>query len=298
MTKRILIIGGNGFLGFNTAKKLSGFGFDLHLVCKNDKNLKKLSNVKYYFCDVNNTKKLEKLLKFKVDTVINFSGNIDHKNSVQTKKTHYYAVKNLINLLDKKKIKLFIQAGSSLEYGNYKSPQKEKYSCRPQSIYGTAKYNASKLLMKKKKNFNVIILRLYQIYGPHQKKDRLIPFIIDSSLKNLKFNCTNGDQKRDFMHVDDLTNLIFKIIKKKKLNSNIFNVGAGKPYKVRDVIKRIINITKKGRPVFGGIPMRKDEINEMFPSIKKVKKFFKWNAKVDLTKGLKHTINFYEKKNF
>ena len=285
-------------MGFNTAKKLSGFGFDLHLVCKNDKNLKKLSNVKYYFCDVNNTKKLEKLLKFKVDTVINFSGNIDHKNSVQTKKTHYYAVKNLINLLDKKKIKLFIQAGSSLEYGNYKSPQKEKYACKPQSIYGTAKYNASKLLMKKKKNFNVIILRLYQIYGPHQKKDRLIPFIIDSSLKNLKFNCTNGDQKRDFMHVDDLTNLIFKIIKKKKLNSNIFNVGAGKPYKVRDVIKKIINITKKGRPVFGGIPMRKDEINEMFPSVKKVKKFFKWNANIDLTKGLKHTINFYEKKNF
>ena len=91
---------------------------------------------------------------------------------------------------------------------------------------------------------------------------------------------------------------IFKIIKKKKLNSNIFNVGAGKPYKVRDVIKKIINITKKGRPVFGGIPMRKDEINEMFPSVKKVKKFFKWNANIDLTKGLKHTINFYEKKNF
>lgn len=298
MTKNILILGGNGFLGYNTAKKLSSIGFKLHLVCKNKNNLKKIPKVKYYFCDLNNIKNLEKLFKFEVDVVINFSGNIDHKNSVQTNETHFYVVKNLINLLRNKKIKLFIQAGSSLEYGNYKSPQKEKYICNPRSIYGKAKYNASKLLLKKDKNFNVIILRLYQIYGPYQKKDRLIPFVIDSSLKNQRFNCTHGLQKRDFMHVDDLINLILKILKKEKINSDIFNVGTGKSYKVRDIIKKIIKITKKGQPIFGGIPIRKDEIDEMYPSIKKVKKFFKWNAKINLNKGLKQTINFYEKNLF
>ena len=79
---------------------------------------------------------------------------------------------------------LLIQAGSSLEYGRNKSPQNEKQFCKPLSAYGKAKLLSSKLI---KKNLNdYIILRPYQIYGPHQK-NRLIPITIDSCIKNTNF---------------------------------------------------------------------------------------------------------------
>ena len=69
-----------------------------------------------------------------------------------------------------------------------------------------------------KKKFKFIILRLYQIYGPNQEINRLIPIVISSCLKNKKFKCSSGIQIRDFLYVEDLLNLINKIICIKKKN--------------------------------------------------------------------------------
>ena len=57
-------------------------------------------------------------------------------------------------------------------------------------IYGKSKMKASKFLLKKFKTnkFPVVILRLYQVYGPNQSINRLIPFIIYSSLKDKVFS--------------------------------------------------------------------------------------------------------------
>ena len=83
-----------------------------------------------------------------------------------------------------------MQLGSSLEYGKLKSPHKENNICRPQSIYGNAKYLATKYLLKnyKKNKFPAIILRLYQSYGPKQDVNRFIPIIIKSCLKDKNFH--------------------------------------------------------------------------------------------------------------
>ena len=55
--------------------------------------------------------------------------------------------------------------------------------------------------MAKKFKFKFVILRLYQIYGPNQEINRLIPIVISSCLKNKKFNCSSGIQVRDFLYV-------------------------------------------------------------------------------------------------
>ena len=148
------------------------------------------------------------------------------------------------------------------------------------------------------KNLNdYIILRLYQVYGPNQKIDRLIPFVINSCLLNKHFPCTSGTQKRDFLYVDDLIKLLLKILKRKKIKSDIYNVGYGKPEKVKKIIQLINKKTKSGKPEFGKIVMRKDEINSLYPNIEKVKKEFKWKPQTNLNVGISKTINFYAKKN-
>ena len=184
-----------------------------------------------------------------------------------------------------------------MEYGKCLSPQLEKNKCHPLSIYGKAKYLASRYLLRNKKKFTVIILRLYQVYGPYQKKDRLIPNVITNCLQNNLFNCTDGQQLRDFMYIDDLINLIVRIIKAKKNNSGIFNVGTSKPLKVRDVIEKIKAIIKKGKPNYGSITMRPDETEKLYPNIEKVCKKYNWIPKIKIINGLKKTINYYKKEN-
>ena len=100
------------------------------------------------------------------------------------------------------------------------------------------------------------------------------------------------------MHVDDLVKLIIKIVRKKKLQSGIYNVGYGKPILVKTVINKIKQITGKGKPIFGGIKMRKDEIKFLYPNINKVRKTFNWRPKINILKGLNKTIKFYAKQSF
>ena len=80
-----------------------------------------------------------------------------------------------------------------------------------------------------------------------------------------------------------------------KNNSNIFNVGSGKPIRVRDVINKINKIIKKGNPKYWSIKMRIEEIHNLYPDIKKISKKYNWKPKFELNLGLKRTINYYKK---
>jgi len=236
----------------------------------------------------------KKIKEKKFHYVINLSGNINHQKNSETLKVHFVGLKNLLKTISEKNIRLFIKIGRSLEYGKKSSPQKESFFCKPISYYGKAKYKASSFLSKKLDNY--LILRPYQIYGPYQKDDRLIPMVIKSCLKNRKFPCSLGKQERDFLYVDDFTNLIIKILKKNKVRKKIYNVGSGNATKVKKIIDLILKFTQKGKPLFGNIKMRKDELKQLYPNISSITKEFNWKPKIKLELGLKKTISFYEKK--
>ena len=72
-------------------------------------------------------------------------------------------------------------------------------------------------------------------------------------------------------------------------------MGLGKPKKVRQVIYDIRSIVNKGKPQFGKIKMRKDEIKNIYANINKAKKVLKWRPKTIFKKGIKKTINYYKK---
>ena len=295
MKQKVLVAGGTGFIGFHVLKSFNPKKYVLHsLSTKYPEKKRKVKNVKYLICDITKKSNLNKKIFINYDHVINLSGYIDHSKKIKTIKSHYNGLKNLVNFFKKKNIKTFMQIGSCLEYGNIKSPQREINYSKPRNYYAFAKSNASKYLVKAGLNFDIpyIILRLYQVYGPNQKFDRLIPFVINSCLNDKKFPCTNGLQVRDFLYVEDLVRLI-RIIIQKRERKLIFNVGSGNPIKVKSVIKNISKYIKKGKPNFNAIKMRKDEIKSLYPDIKLVKKKLDWKPKVSLKKGLKKTISFY-----
>ena len=300
--KSILIVGGTGFIGYNIAKKLIN-NYNISSISKHSpKKIRKIKNIKYLYCDISNKKKLKKVIKnINFDYVINLGGYVNHTEEKKTYESHYKGCRNLAEIFREKKIKRFIQVGSSVEYGNHKSPQYEHYQCKEKelkSVYGMAKLKANKLLIDYFKSFNfpVVILRLYLVFGPYQDINRFIPIIISSCLKNKYFSTSSGKQYRDFLYIDDLVRLISKFLNNKKIfNGQIFNVGSGRPRKIKNVVNLIIKKLKGGRPNFGKIKFRKDEITKLFPSIKKIKKYTDWNPKTSFSHGLQKTINHYKK---
>ena len=296
---KILVVGGTGFIGYHLCKEALKKNWAVTSISKNKpKKIRHLFKVKYLICDISKKNQVSKLSN-NFDYVVNLGGYVDHKNKNKTYNSHYIGCKNLAEYFVGKKIKAFIQLGSSVEYGSARSPQKETNITnvkRLKSIYGKSKLLATNLLINlyKKKNFPVTILRLYLAYGPYQDINRFIPIIIDGCLRDISFNSSKGTQKRDFIYISDVIDIIIKSLNSKKTNGQILNIGSGRPVRLKKIIEYIKKIIKKGKPIYGKIGLRKDEILNIYPSMQKVKRILKWHPKVEFTVGLKKTIQYYE----
>ena len=300
MKKKILIVGGTGFIGYHFAKKCIENNFLVTSLSRSKpKKIKHLKKVKYIFSDIVDKKNLNLKLKDNYNYVINLGGAVDHHGS-NTFKSHHTGCKNLVSIFKKKNIERFIQVGSSVEYGNLKSPHKEKKILTTlrsmKSIYAKAKLKSSLYLlnMYKKEKFPVTIFRIYLAYGPAQDHNRLIPFTIQNCLKKKVFPCSSGEQFRDFIYISDVVDILFKSLQKKSSIGEIFNICSGNPTNIKDLINLIRLKVKDGKPQFGLINLRKDEEKIFFGNIQKTKKFFSWEPKINLNKGISKTIKYYE----
>jgi nucleoside-diphosphate-sugar epimerase len=300
LKKKILIVGGTGFIGFHLAKKCLKKHFIVtSLSSRKPKKKRFLKKVNYIECDISNKNNLKRNIKGNFDYVVNLGGYVNHNEKVKTFNSHYKGCKNLADFFKKKNIISFIQIGSSVEYGSIKSPQSETQNCsikKLKSTYGKAKFLATKYLLGlfEKERFPVTILRLYLVYGPNQDPNRLISSVINSCLLKKKFPCSNGNQYRDFLYVDDLINAITSCFGNSNSIGKIINMGQGKPKKVKDIIKSISSKVGTGVPEYGKIKFRKDEIKTLYPDIKLAKKILKWKSKISLKKGIDLTIKNYK----
>ena len=302
MKKKLLVIGGTGFLGSHVCREAIKKDYRVISVSTKKTKFNLIKKVKYIKCDISNSATIKRKLNFEVDYIINFGGYVDHSDKNKTYQSHFKGCKNLIDFYQKKKIKKFIQIGSSLEYGKTKSPHKEKIMTKKvillKSIYAKSKLLSTNYCINafKKNFFPVIVLRPYLVYGPGQKIDRLIPFIISKSLTNKTFPCSSGVQLRNFLFVEDFVKAIFKTLTKKNVNGEIINIGSNNNLKVKKVILMIKNYLNSGKPMFGKIKLRKDESIKYYPSIKKAKNLINWKPLIQFEKGLIQTIKYYKEK--
>ena len=300
--KKILIPGGTGFIGYHLCLFFKKKNWIVHSLSKTKPKVgRRVKGVKYIYCNVVDKKNLKKKLDHYYDYIVNLSGYVDHGKNKSILKTHFEGCQNLIFNFQEKKPKKFIQIGSSIEYGKIRSPQLENIKNKQKtfSIYGNAKLLSTKFLLDLKKRFNfpVVIIRLYLVYGPNQDINRVIPITISNAMRNKEFDCSDGTQLRDFLYIDDAISAIIKILKNKEIAGEIINIGSGKPSKIKSIIIKICKIVGSGKPNFGKIKFRKDEINCLYPSIFKAKKIINWKPRIDLNLGLKKTINYYKRKN-
>ena len=287
---KILIPGGTGFLGYHLALFCKKKGWIVHSLSQfKPKKKRRVKGVKYILCDVRSRKKLKLRLKKNYDYLVNLSGYVDHSKNKSILETHLRGCQNLVDIFKKKKLKRFIQIGSSIEYGNQKSPQNEKIFIKKNtnSVYGNAKLLSTLFLLKEFKYnaFPVTILRFYLIYGPKQDDNRIIPFVIKQSLKGNKFNCSPGTQFRDFIYIDDAIQAIYKSLILKKSIGEQINIGLGKPTQIKFLIKMIVKKVGKGQPIFRKFNLRSDELIRLYPNISKAKKILNWLPKISLKKG-------------
>jgi nucleoside-diphosphate-sugar epimerase len=301
MNKKLLIVGGTGFIGKNLVVNASNNDFEIVVLSLNkplDENT--IKGVKYIQFDLSNKKLIDKdLIGDSFDYVINLLGYIDHQNfqdgGREVIENHFGGLLNLLSILDWSKLKKFVQVGTSDEYGSNHAPQFEGMSELPISPYSLSRVAANQLLqmLNRTENFPVVIFRLFLVYGPGQGINRFIPQIINGLISNSGFPTSSGQQLRDLCFVDDISQGILKSLTNSKSNGEIINLASGQPVKVSEVIKLIQSKIGKGKPEFGKLGYRNGENMELYADISKAKNILKWKPLVKLDEGLDKTINYY-----
>jgi len=300
--KKLLIVGGTGFIGSFAARHGVKNGYEVSVLSRNDlKKSEKIKNVEYLLTDLIEYNNLSGILKNKnFSHVINLSGEINHSDFASggdlVIKNHFVGLLNLVSCLNRASLKSFVQVGSSDEYGSSNAPQNENQTCIPLTNYSFAKLTGNNFLrmLNATENFPAIMIRLFLVYGTNQNSSRLLPQIISSCLLNETFSVSKGEQIRDFCFVEDVIQGIFLALESDGLFGNIFNIASGDPVSIKNTVNKVVSMTGKGSPVFGDLPYRKNENMKLFADVTKANNLLNWKPTIGLEEGLKKTIKYYK----
>lgn len=303
---RLLITGGAGFLGSNLGSRLLGEGHEVIAVDnmvtgseKNIINLKKHKNFKFINHDI------IKYREFDVEGIFNLacpaSPPLYQKDPVHTIKTNVVGACNLLELANKKKIRI-LQASTSEIYGDPKvSPQSENYwgNVNPigiRSCYDEGKRTAETLFMDFHRQYglDIRIARIFNTYGPLMaiNDGRVVSNFIVQALTNKNITIYgNGEQIRSFCFVDDLISGIVKLFFKSEICEPI-NLGNPSPINMKGLATEIINLTKsKSEIIHLALPF--DDPVTRIPDISRAENELGWSPSVERSDGLQRTIKYF-----
>jgi len=297
--KKVLVIGGEGFIGQHLVSKLNDFHAEV--ISLGVKTRVDTIAKEYLAVDIRDKNKLEKILKhYDFDYVFNLGGYIEHspysEHGRDVMDVHYVGLLNLLGQINSSKLKCFVHIGSSDEYGGAPSPQNEALREAAISPYSAAKVAGTHLIqaLARSEGFPGVVVRPFLTYGPGQDISRFIPQVISGCLNNTSFPVSEGEQLRDFCYVDDVVQGMLLAASTKAAFGEVINIASGIPVSVRSVIEAVKNIIGKGEPIWGAVEYRPGENMRLYADIDKAKKILKWQAKISLKDGLIKTANYYK----
>ncbi len=207
--------------------------------------------------------------------------------------------------INNKKLKKFIHISTSEVYGTCENKKKkitEKHPLNPLSPYAAAKAGADRLVYSYGKTYGLpfTILRPFNNYGPRQHLEKVIPRFVTSIIQNNKLTIHGkGSAKRDFIHVSDTCEAIYKVlITKKKIIGETYNIGYGTAYSVSDIAKKLCNQNKYSKDKIKKIINRPGQVEQHWCDLSKFSKEFNWKPKINLDFGLKQTFKWYLENKF
>ena len=284
---KILITGGTGFIGSHLIKKLSEKKIKVISISRSNKinnsdiiwikSDLKLSNKNFNY--IKNLKP-EIIIHLAWENIPYFSKEMCKKNLDKTK----YFFKRILALSSVKKI---IVSGSCFEYSKKYGKKREINKVNLINNFPKTKNIIYSFLEKiRKKHQSLAWFRIFYAYGPGQRKESLIPMLINSFKEEKKIEIKTPQLSNDYVYVDDVVNIIINSTKI-KFKSGIYNLGSGKYTKTIDIIEQIQKIKKKKLNLLLGNNNKK---NIFFANMDKTIRTFQYRKFVDIKEGIKKMI--------
>jgi UDP-glucose 4-epimerase len=190
----------------------------------------------------------------------------------------------------------FVYASSMAVYGNVEQlpASEEATPRRPRSYYGVSKLTSEHLLqIAAPEGLNHTCLRFFTVYGPGQDLDNLQQGIVSIYLAYMLRSTEvpvigSLERFRDLIHVDDVVELCATVLARASTPSPVYNVGAGQPVTVRELLRRLIETL--GLPEDFPIRELQGSVSDQFglyADISRARAELSWQPRIDLPSGLR-----------
>ena len=285
--KTILIIGAYGFLGHHLLIKFSPIHQVVIAVKSTSIMPKVLAAYNFETFYVDSTLFLSDLKRYNFDCVINAAVDYGRKSSPDKVWENNVILPQTILEATLHKNLVFIHFDTF--YNKFPN-----YNKLPEYQSSKTAFNE---FLKNTSQGKMITLQLEHLYGPRDNKEKFFPKLFEQLIsENKEIQLTTAVQKRDFIFITDLVELIAIIIRQKEslsLGFYTFEVGTGKSTVLKlfiDEAKRQLKSTSK--LVYGALPTDENEIMESCANINTVQQHFYWKPKVFLEEGISRLINY------
>ena len=298
--KKVLLTGASGFIGRHIIPFLIKSDYEVHAVFNITKPaFNEEINLFWHQCNLLNSEEQKQLLvEIKPSHLLDFAWYAVHGKywtSLENIKWVQASLELAINFHNSGG-KRAVFAGTCAEYDwNYGYCSEGITPIRPQTLYGICKNSLQQILAQFSKQTGISSAwgRIFFLYGPYEAKSRLVPSVITSLLQEQPVRCTDGNQIRDFLYVEDVASAFVSL-----LESNVegpVNIASGQPVALKTIIYTIADLLGKRHLIeLGALPVPENESSFLVADVGKLSEKVKWQPKFNLNMGLEHTINWWK----
>lgn len=305
---KILVTGGAGFIASHIVDAYIAAGHEVVIIDNLITGLKSNINpaAKTYFVDIRDKSIADIFAQEKPVIVNHHAAQIDVRRSVQD--PQFDAEVNILgslNILEAARKNgtehiIFASTGGAIYGEQDYFPADEQHPLRPLSPYGIAKLSVEKYLSYYWHVYNLpfTVLRYANVYGPRQNpkgEAGVVCIFCEKMLKNESPTINGeGTQTRDYVYVGDVVNANVAVLAHREAAKNgIFNVGTSVETDVVTLFERLNQLLGSSLPKQHG-PFKAGEQLRSVLNYQLTNKTLDWQPKVDLTEGLRTTIQFYK----
>ena len=305
--KRVIVTGATGFVGVNLARRLLQDGHEVHLLVRHDYNAWRIEaireDVRLHKVDLGETEALAPVIgNIRPEWIFHLAAHGAYSwqtDLPQIAQTNIIGTMNLVQACLRTGFEVFVNTGSSSEYGFKDHAPTEAELLEPNSYYAVAKASATLFCRYTAQSSGVRLptLRLYSVYGPYEEPTRLMPTLILYGLAGQLPPLVDPSIARDYVFVEDVIDAyLLAATQPNQEPGAIYNVGTGVQTSLREVVevaRRTMGIAAE--PQWGSMSNRKWDTSIWVANNQKIKNDLAWQPSYTFEEGFRLMVNFFLK---
>ncbi|MCI0400602.1 MAG: NAD(P)-dependent oxidoreductase [Gammaproteobacteria bacterium] len=296
--KRVLVTGATGFVGRHSLSALLARNYEVHAVTSKAIG-QQYPNVQWHCGNLLDSSQTKDLLgAVRPSHLLHFAWYAEPGKYWHSPENFRWvsASLDLVQTFHKHGGWRAVLAGSCAEYSWSREICDEQATpVRPSSVYGICKHALQVLLAAYSGATGLSSAwgRIFYVYGPYEKPQRLVPSVARALLRGEPAACTHGEQECDFMHVRDVADAFCAL-----LDSDIsgpINVASGVPVKVKDFAVALAErVGRRDLLRFGAIAPSPNDPPRLVADVSRLANEVGWRPAISLADGISEVLNWWK----